>query len=386
VHDQSVHDQSVHELKLAALLGAVFLLAVTAGMGSIQGWPLAGRFLLPSALLWAWAWQQAWRRRRLNYGDDPASPFPSLGWANRLTLLRGALIAATGGFLFLPVEVATGVLAWLPALFYGLAAVLDRMDGYLARRSHQTTRLGSELDTVYDALGLVVAPLLALGYGKVHWTYLLVSVAYYLFQAGLYWRHRHALPVAPLVPNLLRRTLAGSQMGFVALALWPPLQAELTRVAGLAFMVPLLAGFLYDWLAVSARIHPDRPPLALLLQRLAGFSSTILQPLVRLVLAVLLLVVADTAAAGLMASATTLAGEVFVQSLRICALLLAAGVAARIAASFALLLLAWLLPAASVIVLAEIALYSAVFVVLLGAGRFSLWQRDDDWINRHDGA
>jgi len=374
---------TVRDLKLTALLGAVFLLVVAAGTGVVQGWPQAGRYLLQAALLWAWAWQQAWRRRSLNYSDDPAGLFPSLGWANQLTLLRGALIAATGGFLFLPVPVA--VLAWLPALFYGVAALLDRVDGYVARRSRQVTRLGSELDTVYDALGLVVAPLLAVGLGKVHWSYLLVSSAYYLFQAGLFWRSRHALPVAPLVPTLMRRTLAGCQMGFVALALWPPLQAELTRVAGIAFMVPLLAGFLFDWLCVSGRIQPDRPPLALLLQGLADFSALVLQPLVRLVLAVLLFVAADTVGAVLAASATPLSTAVFVYGLQACALLLVAGVAARIAAISALLLLASMVPVASSTAGIDIALYCAVFVVLLGAGRFSLWQRDDDWINRHDG-
>jgi len=379
-----VSDNVGHELKLAGLSVAALLWAVGVGTGFVQGWHPAGWFLLQASLLWAWAWQQAWRRRNLNYSDDPASPFPALGWANRLTLLRGALIAATGGFLFQPA--AAGWLAWLPALFYGLAAVLDRLDGYVARRTGQTSQLGSELDTVYDALGLVVAPLLAVAYGKVHWSYLLVSGAYYLFQAGLFWRHRQVLPVAPLVPNLLRRTLAGCQMGFVALALWPPLQAELTRVAGFAFMLPLLAGFLFDWLSVSGRIKPEGPPLAVVLQGLATFSANLLQPLVRLVLAALLILIADTAGAVFSASGPAQSTPLFRIGLQACALLLAAGVAARIVAAGALLLLAGLLPAASADGVVDSALCCAVFVVLFGSGRFSLWQRDDDWISRHDGA
>ena len=29
---------------------------------------------------------------------------------------------------------------------------------------------------------------------------------------------------------------------------------------------------------------------------------------------------------------------------------------------------------------------SVVWVLLLGTGRFSLWQEDDHWLNRYDGA
>ena len=115
------------------------------------------------------------------------------------------------------------------------------------------TLLGTQLDTSFDALGLLIAPLVAVGYGKLHPTYLLVSVAYYLFMWGLYWRRSHGLPVLPLRPSNMRRVLAGMQMGLCATALWPLINATLSQVVGVVFMLPLLAGFWRDWLDVSCR-------------------------------------------------------------------------------------------------------------------------------------
>lgn len=375
MHRQSISPAAVdRELLSMALVGWLLLVAGAVLLGlTLKGY-LAGIFLLYSNLIWAFAWYQAWQRRALNHGDD-AVPRSQLGWANRLTLLRGVLIAASAGFLF---QNPVPTLAWVPALCYGCAVLLDRLDGEVARRSGQTSRLGSELDTVFDALGLLVAPLLAVDYGKVHWTYLLVSAAYYLFAEGLYWRRRHTLPVYPLHPSSLRRTLAGCQMGFVALALWPQFTAELTRLAGVAFMLPMLAGFTLDWLVVSGRLRPGQFPAAVLFGRLAVFSALVLQPALRLTLAAVLLWLA---LGDRLLEAEPLVGY----GLLACALLVVAGLAARLSAAAALILLSSGLTAEQLDGLSGFAVFCAVFILLLGAGRFSLWQRDDDWIARPDG-
>ena len=114
---------------------------------------------MQSLALWTLCWQQVWQRRTLNRAAPEAALYPALGLANQLTILRGLLIAATGGLLLqLP---DNALLIWAAALLYSIAAILDRVDGFVARRTRQTSLLGSELDTVFDALGLVVAPLLA---------------------------------------------------------------------------------------------------------------------------------------------------------------------------------------------------------------------------------
>ena len=82
-------------------------------------------------------------------------------------------------------------------------------------------QLGTELDTVYDAVGLLIAPVLAVTYGQLHWSYLLVSIAYYLFVIGIKLREFRGLRVIELPPNISRRAIAGFQMGFVAVVLLP---------------------------------------------------------------------------------------------------------------------------------------------------------------------
>ncbi|HTE40901.1 MAG TPA: CDP-alcohol phosphatidyltransferase family protein [Steroidobacteraceae bacterium] len=384
------------QLKSAAFLGFVLLLIVAAVVGMMQDWRMAAQCLCQSALIWTVAWHLSWQRKALNYDVITAIPFARLGWANRLTLLRGALVAAVGGFLFQPMQVAS--IVWMPALLYSAAAALDRFDGSIARRSGQTSRLGSELDTAFDALGLAVAPLLAALYGKVHWSYLLVSIAYYLFQGGLHWRRRNARPVYEMTPSKLRRTIAGFQMGFVSLALWPVFQADLTRVASIAFMLPLLTGFAIDWLTVTGRVRPEHAPASDFLRRLAAFSVIVLQPLARITLVALLVWLAYTvnealAYNGALADDVAWQRVMFVFGLQASAALLATGVLARVGAVAALLLLTWMLPIArigenggalSIATAAVAAVFLAAWVALLGAGRFSLWQADDVWVNRHD--
>lgn len=359
----------IRELRLCALLGGGVLLLGFAPLAMVHGWRQGGYWLACSLLLWSLAWWQAWQRREFNRPTLQLPTYPDLGTANRLTLLRGLLIAATGGFLAIPG--IDGAVLWLPAALYSAAAILDRIDGLMARRTARTSLLGSQLDTVYDALGLLLAPLLAVMSGKVHWTYLLVSGAYYIFVTGTHWRRRRGLPVHPLPPSRLRRSLAGFQMGYVAVVLWPPFGAHITVPAGFGFMVPVLLGFAVDWLVVSGRINPQRPATATFFSVLQSFSNTQLQPLLRLsaAMAVLALTSVPTSA--------TAAG------LWLCAGLLLLGVGGRLAALAILVMLAWPFPAAAGwSVTMATAVYAATGTLLLGSGRFSLWQGDDRWVNR----
>jgi len=357
-----------------ALLTALFLLLPP---------PLAPthtiRACLQALLLWAFVWSQLWQLRFHNRSADAVSLLPTLGTANRLTLLRGGLIAVCGGYLGLAPHAA----ALVPAICYSLAALLDRADGYVARRHHNITMLGSELDTRVDAIGLVVAPLVAIGYGQLHVSYLLVSVAYYLFVGGLYWRRKHGKPVLPLRPSNLRRTLAGMQMGLVAFSLWPLFDPILLQLCGAAFMLPLLAGFLVDWLVVSARL-PSQTSIALRNFRLLEhLSELVMQPLLRCLLVVTLW----------LSLAPLLAGDAAngVSGLQYSLLLISAGlvlgVGGRICALAALLLINNYSEVTAFLTVDDWwAPLLAVWVLLFGSGRFSVWQGDSSWVNRQDGA
>ncbi|MDQ2696342.1 MAG: CDP-diacylglycerol--glycerol-3-phosphate 3-phosphatidyltransferase [Pseudomonadota bacterium] len=70
-----------------------------------------------------------------------------------LTLLRIGLIPAFVGVFYLPVSWSNVVVT----LLFGLAAITDWFDGYLARRLHQTSAFGAFLDPVADKLMVATA-------------------------------------------------------------------------------------------------------------------------------------------------------------------------------------------------------------------------------------
>ena len=132
---------------------------------------------------------------------------------------------------------------------------MDYFDGYVARITSHETRLGEWLDTKIDALGLLVAPVLAIGYGRLPIFYIAVSLAYYLFQFGIWYRKKSGRPVIQLAPHPAKRMIAGFQMGLVALALLPVFSRPVLTIAALIFMIPLLAGFLRDWLVICGYLE-----------------------------------------------------------------------------------------------------------------------------------
>jgi len=245
------------ELQRIALLGVSFLMVFAALLSMLEGQLVVLYWLLVALACWGFVLWQCYQRLHLNVSTpdrkDTPRRYVTLGHGNRITLLRGLLISALAGFLVISPGDTSHGLMYLPAVLYTAAALGDLLDGSMARRQQQTTRLGTELDMALDAFGLLIAPLLAVAYGKLHISYLLVSIAYYLFQWGIYWRRRQGLPVYPLPPSRMRRYLAGLQMALVAAALWPPLPREVTTLLGAVLMLPLLIGFCRDWWHVSGR-------------------------------------------------------------------------------------------------------------------------------------
>jgi len=388
------HNNLRAELTRLTLAGVIALLLAGWLLSTQTGATDAVLYLLASIALWLLVCQQSYSRLALNRADDTSPLYPELGWANRMTVGRGWLIAATGGFLVLPEALnAQAPLLWTAAALYSVAAILDRTDGFVARRTGQTTLLGARLDTVFDALGLLVAPLLALQHDKIHASYLLVSVAYYLFVLGIRFREKQQLPVYPLAPSLLRRSLAGFQMGYIAVVLWPPFKAEVTVPAGFGFMLPLLAGFLVDWLVVSGRLMPQQGINAWF-RHVHDMTRRWLLPLLRAALAVTAVLVASrldpvVSAPPLMALDTLRALDTLMALntlLALGVLMMVLGLAGRAGAIMVLMLLAWAVPLPVMSTAFIVILTTTIAILLLGCGRFSLWQVDDDWVNRQDGA
>jgi len=372
----------LRELRSVSNCGWVVLVLIGVLLGCSWAWTAALQWILQAGLLWMLVLYETSRHLHLNCKIPGTSMYQRLGVANKLTIMRGWLIACTGGFLFQ--EYPPAVVALAPAVFYTISAIIDRLDGYAARRSGQISCMGAELDTVFDALGLAIAPLLAVWYGKIHWTYLGVSCAYYMFHLGLMYRRRAGLPVFELKPKLSRRAIAGVQMGFIAIVLFPVFEPPATCVAGFVFMFPLLGGFILDWLSVSGRISEESQVHKEMLERGEKLISLVAQPLVRLILAGSMLMWLFRYSGGFASSLSAV--PLVPYGMAVCGTMLVLGVLGRIFALLLLLLLGWYYNLHLMGVVDYVFLSAAAWILVLGSGRFSLYTWDEKWVNRYDGA
>jgi len=241
-----------------AVLSVIYLLILTAGftlsflnrdLRYAGGWALKVAGVMAYQLIYLLR-----NRNRILAGENLDHLW---GLANILTLIRGGLIAVLAGFLLVPKP--AGILGWLPALLYTLLASLDFLDGYWARKSNTTTRLGELLDQEYDALGILVAVVLTIQYGHLPAAFIYIGLAKYVFSWGIAWRKHRGATVYSLPPSYMRRRLAGFQMGILAVFLWPIARPPGTLLAELIVGVPLLFGFIRDWLLVSGALDPEDP-------------------------------------------------------------------------------------------------------------------------------
>lgn len=172
--------------------------------------------------------------------------------ATWVTLARGGAVAVLAGFAATGLPSGTG--AWVPAALFAVAAALDAFDGVLARATDSVTDLGSRLDVEIDGLVVLVGTLVAVVDGALPVVFLAVAGARYLFVAGRLWRRRRNRPVYELPPNPLRRPLGALAMVAVWLALLPILSDGVSRAFATLVLVPFLANFGWDWLAVTGRV------------------------------------------------------------------------------------------------------------------------------------
>ncbi len=318
-----------------------------------------------------------WRSLEYNHRPGERELFPRLGWANTLTLLRGGLFAGLTGFLASP-RPETG-LAWLPAGLYTVGVLIDGLDGYIARRSNQVTRLGEILDMSMDGWGMLMASMVAVQYGQVPVWYLLVGLARYLYLGGLWLRQRLGWPILELPPSMVRRPFAGLQMGFACVMLWPVFTPPATYHAAAVFSLPFLVSFMRDWLVVSATFPAN---FLQRLERVRLFTLRWLPLGLRLAAALILvwrlagwLVIPDADQPYVLA--TAIEAPVLV--------LLLLGAAGRIAAIAGLVAVGFqqMMAPLTILPLALAWLYGAI--LYLGTGVLSVWKPEDRLIYRRAG-
>ena len=312
-------------------------------------------------------------------GELEASP--EFGPGTVMSLAGGWLLAAMGGFILIPRP--QGPVAWLPALLFLAALIADLLDGWLARRSGMVTRLGADLDMTLDGLGVLLASVLAVRWGQWPFWFLIVGLARYLFIWGLAWRRRRGLPTQALEDSVIRRLLAGMQRGFLFAALWPIMPAWLATATGLAFVMPFLVNFTYDWLVASLVIDDRDPDFRAMLARWQALACGPVALAMRLAAAALAGVALWQAFSQLDAFAQSVSRTtglptptgVLLAILGIAlTLLLLLGIAPRLAAALLYLPITLILAAEVSFWPALLAFYALTGVILLGPGPFALWQ------------
>jgi len=253
VVDSALYFQLRRQWWLAMSLAALVLLAGTGlffycnpEISSVTG-------SITAALVTCYILYLLRRNFRLNTRPEHQLLMAGLGPANWVTLARGGLIAILAGFMLQPWPGSYSGPAWtgwIPGSLYLAAVAGDALDGFVARTTATQTQLGELLDTRIDALGILVACLLAIHYGRLPGYYLSAGLAYYLLRFAVRVRKKTGRPCAEVRSRRGARVMAGIQMVFLGVVLLPLFSPQATHIGAVLILIPFLAGFLFDWQAV----------------------------------------------------------------------------------------------------------------------------------------
>jgi len=218
-------------------------LTVAASLTACVLWALPPHALWPTlvvcgagaALLWAGSAGQPVRQR--------------FGVANQVTLLRAALVALLCGAL--GVSIDPSLHRALTAIA-ALAALLDAVDGWLARRHATESAFGARFDMETDALFILVLSLLVWQQGQAGPWVLVCGLLRYAFVAAAWvWPALNS----PLPFSLRRKRIAALQMILLVAAFSPlfglPTSAALAALAVLTLVVSFFIDLL--WLVRARR-------------------------------------------------------------------------------------------------------------------------------------
>ncbi len=175
-------------------------------------------------------------------------PFGRLGPANVVTTVRTALVAIVCGALLTRGDSG----AWLAVATASLAACLDGLDGYLARRTSLGSAFGARFDMEVDALLILVLSAGVFWFGKAGaWVLLSGLLRYAFIVAGwaLVWM-RQSLP-----ESLRRKTVCVIQIVGLIVAVAPIVPPLMASGVAAATLLLLAWSFAVDvvWLARARR-------------------------------------------------------------------------------------------------------------------------------------
>ena len=169
-------------------------------------------------------------------------PYPRFGPANVVTTVRALLVATVAGFIG---ENVVPLLAVAVAGFAAVAAVLDGLDGWLARRTGLASAFGARFDVEVDALLIQVLAVIAWQDQKAG-TWVLASglVRYAFVAAGRIWPWMRA----PLTPTRRARLICVLQVIALIVAILPSMTPPLSHGIAAAGLALLCYSFFADTL------------------------------------------------------------------------------------------------------------------------------------------
>jgi phosphatidylglycerophosphate synthase len=175
-------------------------------------------------------------------------PFARFGVANTVTLLRVSLVAGVAGFIG---ETPSDLIAWMAAAAVTLVALLDGIDGWLARRSREQSAFGARFDMETDAALILILSVLVWHHQKAGaWVLACGLMRYGFVVAG--W----VLPwmAGPLRSTLRGKSVAIAQLVGLGLALLPVVPIPVSNIVAAITLALLVWSFAVDiaWLKRQA--------------------------------------------------------------------------------------------------------------------------------------
>jgi phosphatidylglycerophosphate synthase len=174
----------------------------------------------------------------------------ALVWpADWVTTARAALVALLAGLVG---DAAAGTFASAATGTAIVAASLDGVDGWLARRSGRANALGARFDMEVDALLILVLSILVWQLGKAGaWVLLSGLMRYAFVGAAAIWPWL----ADPLPPSRRRQTICVVQVVGLIVAVAPIVQPPASAAAAAVVLAALTYSFLVDILWLHQRAH-----------------------------------------------------------------------------------------------------------------------------------
>ena len=220
-------------LLLAAGLAVVALLAPLHGMSLWLVPKALAVFGTGALLMWT--------------GLATHAPHARFGAANGITLGRLALIALLAAAIG-EVPADPAAFGWALVALATVAALLDAVDGPVARRRQEASPFGARFDMETDALLILVLCVLVLQQDKAGAWILASGAMRYAFVAAA-WRWPWL--ARPLPPSRRRKTVCVAQIATLIVCLAPVVEASWAGLVAGAGLLALVGSFAADvrWLA-----------------------------------------------------------------------------------------------------------------------------------------